>query len=58
MGKDNKERDVIIPATQLASMQTSRIGNNFDEPVFKSRGGGTAICDRSIRQGILLMRYP
>lgn len=50
IGKGDKERDVVIPANLLVHLQTSREGKNPSEPVFKSREGGTPICDRSIRR--------
>ncbi|MBW4451094.1 MAG: tyrosine-type recombinase/integrase [Spirirestis rafaelensis WJT71-NPBG6] len=55
VGKGDSERDVIIPATHLIHLHTSREGKNPLEPVFKSREGGTAICDRSIRR--IVVKY-
>lgn len=55
VGKGDKERDVIIPASHLLHLQTSREGKNPAEPVFKSREGGTPICDRSIRR--IVVKY-
>lgn len=50
IGKGDKERDVIIPPSFLIHLQTARTTKDPREPVFKSRTGGTAICDRTIRR--------
>lgn len=55
LGKGDKERKVIIPASHLLHLQTSREGKDPKEAVFKSRKGGGAICDRSIRR--IVVKY-
>ncbi|MBW4597693.1 MAG: tyrosine-type recombinase/integrase [Brasilonema angustatum HA4187-MV1] len=53
VGKGDKERVVVIPASQLVHLQTSRESNSPDEPVFKSREsskGIKAVSDRTIRE--------
>jgi len=50
IGKRDKERFVVIPARHIQQIQALREGNHPTEPVFKSREGGVALCDRSIRR--------
>lgn len=55
VGKGDKERKVIIPATHLIHLQSSRKSKNSDEAVFKSREGDKPICDRTIRR--IVVKY-
>ncbi|MGI2908353.1 tyrosine-type recombinase/integrase [Tolypothrix sp. VBCCA 56010] len=55
VGKGDKQRKVIIPANHLIHLQSSRLSKIPKEPVFKSREGGKAICDRTIRR--IVVKY-